>query len=177
MGIERVVHRGITYTRNLSTQGHGAPYFMHDFRPLEREGLLHRVIWEEHYGPIPDGVVIHHIDGDTGNNEIVNLEAHSQSSHMKGHHARAKFEGIEKRCERCGAVFRDSSRGQHGRFCSDGCQVSAAGFRRRASGVDKEERVCIVCGNTFMVRKWTATKTCSSRCAGVSRSKAFSSLP
>ena len=36
---------------------------------------LHREIWRDHFGPIPDGHHIHHIDGNPDNNDIENLNA------------------------------------------------------------------------------------------------------
>lgn len=35
--------------------------------------FAHRIIWEIHYGEIPEGLVIDHIDGDRSNNKIDNL--------------------------------------------------------------------------------------------------------
>lgn len=35
--------------------------------------LAHRIIWEMHYGSIPEGMEIHHIDGDRANNKLENL--------------------------------------------------------------------------------------------------------
>ncbi len=43
------------------------------------------VVWEEHYGEIPKGIVIHHIDRDTLNDEITNLAAVSRAWHLKDH--------------------------------------------------------------------------------------------
>ncbi|GFM52032.1 endonuclease [Pseudomonas cichorii] len=34
---------------------------------------VHRLIWEMHYGPIPDGLIIDHRDGNPANNLISNL--------------------------------------------------------------------------------------------------------
>lgn len=45
----------------------------------------HRFVWERHKGPIPDGMHIHHIDGDKSNNEIDNLELMSPSDHLSMH--------------------------------------------------------------------------------------------
>lgn len=35
---------------------------------------LHRVIWESVHGPIPDDLVLNHLDGNRSNNSISNLE-------------------------------------------------------------------------------------------------------
>lgn len=47
--------------------------------------LVHRLIWEEHYGEIPEGYEIHHKDGDKHNNRIWNLECISNKEHKKRH--------------------------------------------------------------------------------------------
>jgi hypothetical protein len=46
---------------------------------------LHRVIWEQHYGKIPKGYQIHHIDGNKLNNHISNLKLISMSEHSRLH--------------------------------------------------------------------------------------------
>ena len=47
--------------------------------------LLHRLIYEEVYGPIPKGFCIHHQDGDKTNNNPSNLILMSKSNHHKLH--------------------------------------------------------------------------------------------
>jgi HNH endonuclease/NUMOD4 motif len=39
-----------------------------------RRLFLHRIIWEAFNGPIPSGMTINHLDGDSSNNRITNLE-------------------------------------------------------------------------------------------------------
>jgi len=47
--------------------------------------FLHRVIWEEINGTIPNGMVIHHINGDPSDNEIKNLKALTPKEHALEH--------------------------------------------------------------------------------------------
>jgi hypothetical protein len=74
---DRVVHlvrnrRGAAYSGvKLSTQ---------DKRDFIME---HRLVYESQYGNIPNGYDIHHIDGDTYNNSIDNLECLSHSEHAR----------------------------------------------------------------------------------------------
>lgn len=42
-------------------------------------------VWERHFGEIPKGMLIHHIDRDTLNDEITNLAGVSRSRHMQEH--------------------------------------------------------------------------------------------
>lgn len=51
-------------------------------RLLGQRLVQHRIIWELHFGPIPEGMVIDHIDRDKSNNRIENLRCTSQSSNM-----------------------------------------------------------------------------------------------
>lgn len=54
----------------------------------------HRVVWEKHRGKIPEGYVIHHIDGNGHNNDISNLMCLSKSEH-RSLHARMHLLGID----------------------------------------------------------------------------------
>lgn len=74
---DRVVHlvrnrRGAAYSGvKLTTQG-------------KRDFVMeHRLVWEAVNGAVPDGYDIHHVDGDTYNNEIDNLECLSHADHAR----------------------------------------------------------------------------------------------
>lgn len=47
---------------------------------------LHRVVWQDANGPIPEGHHIHHIDRDRGNNSLENLEAVPAREHFPRYH-------------------------------------------------------------------------------------------
>lgn len=66
-------------------------------------GYLHRIIWQEEYGPIPGGFVIHHRDGDRENNVPENLEALPISAHLALHWS--EREPREGECLACGKRY------------------------------------------------------------------------
>lgn len=45
----------------------------------------HRVVWKRHFGPIPEGYHVHHIDENGLNNDISNLVALPESEHHALH--------------------------------------------------------------------------------------------
>lgn len=53
----------------------------------------HRLIWEAAHGPLPDGWVVHHINGDRSDNRLENLEAMPAEEHGRLH-ARRRQSGV-----------------------------------------------------------------------------------
>jgi len=53
--------------------------------PNAKERLLHRRIWIDNFGPIPEGTEVHHLDEDWRNNAPGNLEVRSISKHRREH--------------------------------------------------------------------------------------------
>jgi hypothetical protein len=65
-------------------------------------------------------------------------------------------------CAQCGTLFQTKQlRATYALFCSNACKSAA----RRASGVDDEDRACIVCGTMFRINRYRKTLTCSVACA------------
>ena len=48
------------------------------------------VEWEKHFGPLPEGAILHHMERDTLNDDITNLAALSRAAHLIEH--RPEFE-------------------------------------------------------------------------------------
>lgn len=98
---DKVVHlvrnrRGAAYSGvKLTTQ---------DKRSFTME---HRLVWEAVNGAIPEGYDIHHIDGDTYNNDCDNLECLSHSDHS----SLTRYECANDHMEH---GYRDQSPGRHG---------------------------------------------------------------
>ena len=56
----------------------------------------HRIVWEQHNGPIPDGMTIDHINGNKKDNRIENLQMLSRKDNIK----RSSYGTIRKICNR-----------------------------------------------------------------------------
>ena len=51
----------------------------------EKHHLEHRYVWECKFGLIPKGLIIHHLDGNTKNNDINNLCLLTSTAHNRIH--------------------------------------------------------------------------------------------
>lgn len=94
-GVEKIVFNGYTYRRypESSNPAHR--------RYFGRAGhRLHRDVWEFYNGPISKGMQVHHIDGNTANNDISNLACVTRDEHWDEHKARfAEFGRSEKQMQ------------------------------------------------------------------------------
>ena len=137
----------------------------------------HRVIYEQHYGPIPNGWVVHHRDEDKSNNDPANLEAMPRGEHMRLH-ATGKTNSDNQRraaaatmaalrspkpgkCLECGTGFVSTSSGKPGQFCSRSCLE-----RWRGNRFVPEQRNCLVCSSEYLaVKRFQryCCKVCNSR--------------
>jgi hypothetical protein len=59
-------------------------------RPVRRHQFEHRRVWEQHNGPLPEGFVVHHINGNRKDNRIENLQAMRRTDHVALHREMAK---------------------------------------------------------------------------------------
>ena len=56
---------------------------------------VHRLVWEEHFGIIPNGYVIHHKDENKLNWDISNLELLSRDEHIREHKDTVHRKGVK----------------------------------------------------------------------------------
>lgn len=65
-------------------------------------------------------------------------------------------------CTVCGKQY--TSPKKWSKFCSRNC----AAKDRRDSGIDNEQRNCVICGKEFITNKYSSVKNCSKECANKS---------
>lgn len=83
---ETRIYRGKNYNRYPESKHRQLrAYFWRHDKNKEPPVSLHRQIFIDNFGPIGPGMVIHHKDGDTLNNDPKNLECISASKHMSDH--------------------------------------------------------------------------------------------
>lgn len=73
--------------------------------------------------------------------------------------AAKRVQSVGRVCSHCGKQF--STKARHAKFCSNVCKSAA----RRASGVDNETRICVVCKKEFTVNRYEDARCCSGKCA------------
>jgi len=95
---ERIVFNGDAYYRYPQSDRPSHRAYFH--RPGKS---LHVAIWEHHNGPVPDGFEIHHIDHNTLNNDVSNLECVATSAHRRESQAHRKLHTYC--CTLCGVEF------------------------------------------------------------------------
>lgn len=119
--MERIVYRGRIYTRDPDSKDPSRRMYFRRPQYNRRTGaylqrLLHRVIWEDHNGPIPYDCIIHHIDGNSLNNDLSNLACVPLRDHLSVYHTENKYKNAKEiECTRCGSVFKAKTK--RSRFC------------------------------------------------------------
>lgn len=73
----KIKRRGLQHNRPVGTLNKNYKWIKTNLLP--KQVGVHRVVWEMHNGPIPDGYVVDHIDRDTLNNKIENLRLATRS--------------------------------------------------------------------------------------------------
>lgn len=175
-GTETIVFNGIRFHRRPDSKHkhHRRYYWPHDSHRKRGVGALHVEIWKFHNGTIPKGNHIHHIDGNTLNNDINNLACLTPAEHGAAHvgdpnrhsnRGRVLPRIHESKCAQCGKNFKSKHR-SGAKYCSQNCESKYS----RVNKLHHEQRPCPVCGTTFIYDKHAHRPlTCSRVCGQAAR--------
>lgn len=132
-------------------------YFQHNGK------RLHRTVWKFYNGKIPSGYHVHHIDGNTANNDIANLMLMKQHDHLSIH---SSTEEAKERSRK----HIDSVR--HLALAWHKSPEASALYRANASEWSKHRKPkslkCQYCGEDFTSTSSDA-KFCSNACKSAAR--------
>lgn len=131
---------------------------------------LHRDVWEYHNGPIPEGYQIHHVDGDTANNDIANLECMPRKRHREEHAAAYAERGrSEKQVAHLAAIRASATEWHRSEEGREWHKEHAQRTLRRPGAAkpyskSRYQGACEWCGSPFEARSPRKT-LCSNKCA------------
>jgi len=124
---------------------------------------LHIYIWEKHYGKIPRGFHIHHLDRDKSNNNINNLIILPRHEHLSFHSSLE--ENIEK-ARKSIKIARIKASEWHRSKEGKKWHKKHWNNYMKEKFEDKVEKKCEVCGSAFYAVKMFAyrSKYCCDNC-------------
>lgn len=124
---------------------------------------LHRAVWEYHRGEIPDGYDVHHKDENKDNNDISNFELLTRSRHMRLHGATNPWivGGGAASALRNPSVQRKAAAWH---ASPEGIEWHRQNGKRVMAKQSLVERLCQCCGKSYLTKRPTFSKFCSTRC-------------
>jgi HNH endonuclease len=161
----------------------------------------HRWVWINHHGAIPEGMDIHHKDGDKDNNEIENLEMLSRSDHLKRHWEEGRYDLEQRRIQLIEArkwLKTEEGRKKQSNIskkawetrkttilkcqeCEKEIETTQPWAKFCSNACDKRwrrrekscmiENICAICNNPFMKDKFSPQRFCSISCGAKNSSK------
>jgi hypothetical protein len=171
-------------------------YLCGDYFQNNRE-RLHRLVYTDSNGEIPNGWHVHHIDHDRTNNSVENLELVEAGKHTSHHHlgvsklmhpnalkSAAEWHRSEEGKAWHRKHYQESGKAMHEKTKHHVCSVCKKEYlsnkietvycskncksqARRLSGIDNENRKCVSCKSDFIINKYKKTLTCSRVCGQV----------
>lgn len=165
---EKVVYKGIVFIRSK-----GQKYFRPNSNKFY-EGIesLHREIWKDSFGEIPDGHDIHHKDGDFLNNNILNLECMSRSEHHKLHAKKLSLSpSFRRKQKKALEKARVAAAIWHGTDAGHELHIRLGNISW--DNVNEIEKICEECGKKYKVKMLGSDRSrfCSNNCKSASRRK------
>lgn len=125
--------------------------------------LLHRRIWSDANGPIPENMVVHHKDGDWRNNDLSNLELMELLTHCSMHMNERWQKDSEKSVFYAGLEkAREAAKSWHS--SEEGLAWHRMHGKESWSSKTRQPLTCQCCGDEFMGHPSAGAMFCSKAC-------------
>lgn len=157
----------IVYDGNVFTRDKKSGYYL-SAKPIYKSKriMLHRYVWIKYNGDIPDGMSVHHIDGDKENNSIDNYILMSKSKHTKHHIDEIMENQLDERRERFIEHALPAAAEWH--KSEEGRKWHKGHWHNSLKPVieEKVEKTCVVCDSKYETPKFMTEKSmfCSKKC-------------
>lgn len=139
-------------------------YYSRRHYGTEQERLLHRVVWVQHNGPIPEKHCVHHIDGDWKNNAIENLELVPTSEHARNH-MRERFKDPKTRRKFLRSLSIAVQHAPAWHKSEEGRKWHSKNAKHIWEVFKKQESaICYECGKEYLTWNPSCAKFCSLHC-------------
>lgn len=146
----------------MSARKEHANYFLSTKKVFGSKRItLHRYTWIKNKGDIPFGFHIHHVDGNTANNEISNLRCVSPREHIASHWSKERSDFAKKNIKNVIKKASEWSRTKEGKRRRNEIGKNNAHFM-----LDRPIKTlnCDLCGNEFNTRGNGQDRWCHKNC-------------
>lgn len=127
------------------------------------ERLLHRRIWFEHYGKIPDNHHIHHKNGDWKDNRIENLECLHKKEHHRIHMIE-RFNCEKYRAENKVHLLKAQEQAKKWHSSEEGKKFHSENGKKVNEKRKVKDYVCVICTKDFQSKSFGRVYCCSLSC-------------
>src|SRR4030042_879850 len=164
---EKIIFEGLSFRRYPDSKRRSDRVYFKASLPQGKNKYLHVAIYEKYKGEIPEGSHIHHIDGNTFNNSIDNLQCLNSIEHISNHYAeyyKNNKRKIQKHLAEISPLTVVWHRSQEGREW----------HRRHAKNsfkYEKEKYKCLQCEKEYIAVTTWQNKFCSNNCKSAYRRK------
>lgn len=167
---ETIEFNGIAFIRypDSRLKSHRNYYRPHSAHCAKGVQALHQEVWKAAHGPIPEGLVIHHKDGNPSNNALENLEALTQAEHLKEHRKRGDWSPDSPEHLLHLAKIRPLAKAWHS--SPEGMAWHKDHAKVLFANKVETPRPCQECGKEFLAIR-TKARFCSDLCQGRARRK------
>ncbi|MBR5874101.1 MAG: HNH endonuclease [Oscillospiraceae bacterium] len=160
---KEIIFNGVKYR----LMGGGRYYLSQSTTNAGRVGAkgLHVAVWEYYSGQkVPDGYCVHHIDGNTLNNDYSNLECVEIKKHLSDH-AKNNLESSVYRAKNKEQLLEAQEKAKEWHKSKEGREWHKAHTENSLAKAwaFREERTCEVCSETY-IAKTKRSKYCCQEC-------------